>query len=110
MVHTVFDPDGQVVHWYVDICLRTGVTEDGIPCFDDLFLDIVLLPSGKSTLLDEDELSQAKIKQVISESEYQQACADADEVMKAIQERAFPYLTLALGHYQKFKRLIQQSF
>lgn len=46
-VTTMFDEKGQIVQWYIDICDTNGVSEDNVPWMDDLFLDIVVLPSGE---------------------------------------------------------------
>src|SRR4051794_9419827 len=53
---TMFDAGGNVVQWYVDICAQHGVDDRGIPWFDDLYLDIVMSPSGAIQLLDVEEL------------------------------------------------------
>lgn len=42
---TMFNSKGEVVQWYIDICARSGV-ENNIPWVDDLFIDIVVLPTG----------------------------------------------------------------
>jgi uncharacterized protein len=36
-VTTMFDHEGRIVQWYIDICDRNGISEDGIPWMDDLF-------------------------------------------------------------------------
>lgn len=42
-VTTMFDAEGQVVQWYIDICYRNGINEAGIPWMDDLYLDLIVL-------------------------------------------------------------------
>ncbi|MCB0116449.1 MAG: DUF402 domain-containing protein [Caldilineaceae bacterium] len=58
-VTTMFDAEGQILQWYIDICLRNGVTQEGIPYLDDLYLDIVVFPNGEMLLLDSEELEHA---------------------------------------------------
>ena len=43
---------------YIDICYEIGI-ENYIPWWDDLFLDIVALPTGEVIQQDEDELEEA---------------------------------------------------
>src|SRR5690606_26499018 len=61
VVTTMFDDQGKVVQWYIDICKTQGLTEQRVPWFDDLYLDVVVLPSGEIFLMDEDELQDAFI-------------------------------------------------
>ncbi len=58
VVTTVFNAHGQIVQSYIDICLRHGRDTTGI-FWDDLMLDLVLLPSGECFVLDAEELETA---------------------------------------------------
>lgn len=42
---TVINEKGEVVQWYFDITLANALTKEGVPYFDDLFLDVVVLPN-----------------------------------------------------------------
>ncbi|WP_313770624.1 DUF402 domain-containing protein [Bacillus sp. S/N-304-OC-R1] len=68
-VTTMFDVKGNIVQWYIDICMENGLDRN-IPWMDDLFLDIVLLPSGEVIQKDADELEGAFINGIIDESLY----------------------------------------
>ena len=48
-----------------------------MPYLEDLYLDIVLLPTGEIVLLDGDELIEALAKQVITQQEYDSAYSEA---------------------------------
>lgn len=56
---TMFNKEQEVVQWYFDICNGNKVNDIGIPYYDDLYLDVVVLPSGEIILLDENELNDA---------------------------------------------------
>ncbi len=86
---TLLDEQGQVIQWYVDIAAGTGVDERGVPWWDDLFLDVVILPDGSVHLLDEDELDAARESGEITAEEYDAARAEARQVMKAAREGRF---------------------
>jgi predicted RNA-binding protein associated with RNAse of E/G family len=52
------DDEGNFVQFYFDIVFKNELNEDGIPGFDDLFLDVVFTKND-SILLDEEDLSAA---------------------------------------------------
>ena len=52
------DHEGNFVQCYFDVVFKNELNEDGIPGFDDLFLDVVFTPND-SILLDEEDLSEA---------------------------------------------------
>ncbi|UXH44082.1 DUF402 domain-containing protein [Rossellomorea vietnamensis] len=103
-VTTMFDANGEIVQWYIDICLENGV-EDGVPWMDDLYLDIVVLPSGEVNLLDEDELEQAYKSGTISKEKYDIAHNEVKEIMSQIDNDEFRLMTLAQEH----KRMLENK-
>ncbi|WP_257141016.1 DUF402 domain-containing protein [Bacillus sp. AFS015802] len=96
-VTTMFDANGEIVQWYIDICLENGV-EDGVPWMDDLYLDIVVLPSGEIFVLDEDELEQAYESGTISKKKYDIAHNEVKEIMRQLDNDEFRLMTLAQEH------------
>ena len=98
------DANGDVVQWYFDICLENGV-EDGVPWMDDLYLDVVVLPSGEIFQLDEDELEHAYKSGVLSKMEYDLAWNENREIMTQLKNNEFHLLTLALEH----KKLLEKE-
>jgi uncharacterized protein len=85
----MLDEQGKVVQWYIDICLRHGVTENNIPWLDDLFLDVVIFPSGETKLLDFVELSSALATNELSKREYDLAVQESERLLSAISENKF---------------------
>lgn len=57
-VTAFLDGEGQAAEWYFDVTASSGV-EFGLPYYDDLLLDVVVLQDGTVHLLDEDELREA---------------------------------------------------
>ena len=96
-VTTMFDANGEIVQWYIDICLENGV-EDGVPWMDDLFLDIVVLPTGEIYLLDEDELVQAYKNETLSKKNFDLARNEGKEIMRQLQNDEFMIIKLAQEH------------
>ncbi|GHH99458.1 hypothetical protein AM1BK_30010 [Neobacillus kokaensis] len=96
-VTTMFDANGNIVQWYIDICLENGLDRN-IPWMDDLFLDIVLLPSEEVFLKDDDELEVAVVKGIIDKSLYNLAWDEANNLIKLIHNRNFELLNLSIEH------------
>lgn len=96
-ITTAIDENGNVVQWYIDICLQNE-EEKGIPFLDDLYLDIVVLPTGEIFLLDEDELEEAFAKGVIDQSQYNLAWKEANRLMNLLHDGNFDLLKLTENH------------
>ncbi|MBS4218783.1 DUF402 domain-containing protein [Bacillus sp. FJAT-49711] len=94
---TMFDSEGKVVQWYVDICLECGL-ENNVPWMDDLFLDIIILPTGEVIEKDADELDEALSKGMIDESQYKIAWKEANRLLKLIDNNDFDLIKLSKPH------------
>jgi len=99
-ITTHFDRSGAVVQWYIDICLRTGVGEDGIPWLDDLYLDLAVSPDFQVEVLDGDELLEARERGEITAAEYELAWNAANRLVEQIQSRKLDLLRLSPLHRQ----------
>ncbi len=97
-VTTMVDATGVVVQWYIDICASHGVDADGIPWFEDLYLDIVVLPSREAMLLDADELDAALVEGKITETQYHLAWEEVRSLLLGIANGTMPLLDLAVEH------------
>src|SRR5690606_38683525 len=85
---TMFDSQGNIVQGYVDICIECGI-ENGIPWMDDLFLDIVILPTGEIIEKDADELNEALSGGIIDEVQYNIAWKEANRLLELISNNDF---------------------
>jgi len=92
------DATGVVVQWYIDICASHGVDADGIPWFEDLYLDIVVLPSREAMLLDADELDAALVEGKITETQYHLAWEEVRSLLLGIANGTMPLLDLTVQH------------
>lgn len=100
VVTAMFDDKGEIVEWYIDVCKNQGITDQGVPWFDDLYLDIVVLKNGEVFLMDEDELDEALTRGHISVKDYDMAMKTAQEVLRSIETHQFPYFHMSLEHYE----------
>lgn len=96
-VTTMFDTDGKIIQWYIDICQCNGF-EKGRPWMDDLFLDIIVLPSGEVIEKDADELEEAFSKGVIDQFYYSLARNEAIRLKQLIKQGKFELINLSYTH------------
>ncbi|HBY21694.1 MAG: hypothetical protein A2Y24_04125 [Clostridiales bacterium GWE2_32_10] len=83
-VRTFLDKDEEVIEWYIDITGENGINQDGIPYYDDLYLDIIIF-KGKVELLDEEELKEAFDEGKITEDSFNLAYKVANELKRQIE-------------------------
>ncbi|MFD2115846.1 DUF402 domain-containing protein [Paenibacillus yanchengensis] len=102
VVTTMFDECGSVVQWYIDICKKQGITEQQVPWFEDLYLDIVIFPDNKFVLLDEDELLAALEQGKVTEKDADLASRTVKQLLRDIKHNRFPYFDLSRKHYKQF--------
>ncbi|CAN5738614.1 DUF402 domain-containing protein [soil metagenome] len=102
-VTTVLNPAGEVVHFYIDIADKTGVSDEGIPWWDDVYLDVLAVPGVGSEIIDEDDLKEGLAQGVISEEDAERARAEADRLKSLIDKGEFPLLDLAPKHVELFE-------
>lgn len=83
----MYGPDGQPLQYYFDIT-RNNVIRGSGSSFEDLMLDVVLLPDGACGLMDRDELDTALAVGNITQEEHRTACDAADMLMRTLPGRA----------------------
>lgn len=96
---TAFDEQGELVQWYIDIVGRAGVDAQGIPWYEDLYLDIVISPEGETRLLDVDELDEALRRRAVTPGQYDFAWRQASVLLDALEDDLFPLLWLSAAHH-----------
>lgn len=83
-VTTMYNSNKEIVQWYFDVTKGNGVSEDGRVFFDDLYLDVVVIPSSEVILFDEDELEEALEVNIITKEDYDLAYDEANMIMNGI--------------------------
>lgn len=83
-VTTMFNEEEEIIQWYFDITKQNSISSDGRPFYDDLYLDVVVLPSGEIYLLDEDELKEALDCDDITKEDFELAYREADIIMNGL--------------------------
>ncbi|MEF3301678.1 DUF402 domain-containing protein [Paenibacillus sp. GYB003] len=80
----MLDRNNNVLQSYFDIVRSIQTTEDGIPVIEDLYLDLVVLPSGQYFILDEDELAAALAEGAIDEQLFHRATNELEMLRVSI--------------------------
>lgn len=107
-VTTMFDAEGHIVQWYIDICAINGVTADNVPWMDDLFLDIVVLPTGEVVQKDITELEEALLGDIIDKDLYNLAWEESARLNDFIENGNFTLLKLSEDHKEFLIKMLQK--
>ena len=81
----IYDDNNEIVEWYFDIARKIG-KEKGIPYEDDLYLDVVVTPTGEIILLDENELKAAYDRLEVTKKDYDMAYYEAQRLVGRLKE------------------------
>lgn len=78
---TMYNENKEIVQWYFDITKKNGIDDNGEPFYDDLYLDVVVLPTSEVFLIDEDDLEEALNKNIITKEDFELAYKEARNIM-----------------------------
>lgn len=74
----------EILVWYIDMIESQGTDSDGIPYFNDLYLDLVVYPDGTIMVDDMDELEEALLQKDITQEQYDLAVNTCDKLKNGI--------------------------
>ena len=102
-ITAMFDDKGQPLEYYFDINIK-NITQKGNARTLDLFLDVLVLPTGKYELVDEDDLMNALVNEQITKRQYHEAYMIAHQLMIEINDN-FDELERRIMHcYRKMNQ------
>lgn len=110
VITVMFNQQGQVVQWYIDICGGQGYTKDGIPWYDDLYLDIIISSDFKVELIDQDDLQYALEQGIITKQQADFAYTQANELLSLIKDNRFPILKASLQLYEAMLKKLENRY
>ncbi|SHO43087.1 DUF402 domain-containing protein [Anaerocolumna xylanovorans] len=70
VISALLNSKNEITLWYIDMIAESGIDEDGIVYYYDLYLDLVVYPDGKVYTDDMDELEEALKNKDISREQY----------------------------------------
>ncbi len=90
----------EILLWYIDMIATQGMDVDGIPYFDDLYLDLVVYPDGTVMVDDMDELEEALLSKDITQEQFELANNTSDKLKAGLLSNieAFTEYTLRCYH------------
>lgn len=103
-VTTMFDENNNIIQWYFDITKQNSIDINKQPFYDDLYLDVVVFPSGKIFLLDEDELKEALERGDISQMDFELAYNEANHIINGIGRQIKDLLNMSYEDLEFFRR------
>lgn len=83
-ITAMMNADDDIFLWYVDMIAEQGIDVNGVPWFDDLYLDLVIYPDGTILVDDKDELDEALSVKDITREQYNLALQTSDELKKGL--------------------------
>lgn len=93
----------EAVVWYIDMIAGQGIDPDGMPYFDDLYLDLVVLPDGTVVVDDMDELEEAFESGDITREQLELALKTGERLKKEIAEDMDGFLKNTKRCYEAVK-------
>lgn len=96
--------DGTVALWYVDMIAGQGVDGEGVPWFNDLYLDLIVNPDGTMAVDDRDELDEALRLGDITGAQHQQALDTCAMLQKGLEGGVAPLQALTEQCYRLVAR------
>lgn len=79
-ITAMMDAKNNILLWYIDMIAAQGTDRDGIPYFDDLYLDLVIYPDGTIIVDDMDELEDALSQKDITQEQFSLAIDTCNEL------------------------------
>lgn len=88
-ITAMYDENKNIVQYYIDITEKNVIKKEEDSYFYDLFLDIVLLNTGKVIVLDEEELKQAYENKKINDKQYELSCAITKDIVRYLPKKKY---------------------
>ena len=95
--------NGEVLLWYIDMIAAQGTDPDGMPYFDDLYLDLVASPDGTVAVDDMDELEEALENHDISKAQFDLAVKTCEKLQNGLLKNLDSLKALTKKCYEEIK-------
>ena len=99
----------EILEYYFDIIAENKI-KDGIPYYNDLYLDVVYFQPAATKegtyiqLVDCNELEEALKENIIDKEQFDMAYIEAEKLMKELKEKKNWYVNRGLEDYWKIKK------
>lgn len=86
-ITAMFDPQGRLFEYYIDLTDGNRTDETGNVWFHDLFLDVIMTRGRVPRLEDADELRQALEEGLITRAQYDRTIAEGERLLEGLRTR-----------------------
>lgn len=94
------DENKNIIEYYFDIIKESGIDEaTKIPYFLDLYLDVTVLSSGETHVIDEDEFEMAYETGDITKEEYDLVLKEKDKLLTEIKNNSNKLMNIDYHKY-----------
>ncbi|RKN84107.1 DUF402 domain-containing protein [Paenibacillus ginsengarvi] len=100
-VTAMYDDTNRSVQRVISICKCQGVTESGVPWYEDLYLSLVVLPGGELYVMYQERLEEAVRSGQLTQADADLAWETANHVMDEYRTGSFDLLLVADKHLQE---------
>ena len=83
-ITAMMNEKNDILVWYIDMIAAQGIDTDGVPYFDDLYLDLIVLPDGEIKVDDMDELEEALHQGDITQEQFKLAIDTAEDLKRGL--------------------------
>ena len=104
-ITAMIDEKGDIILWYIDMISSQGIDVDGVPYFDDLYLDLVVYPDGTIIVDDMDELEEALSKKDITQEQFNLAIETSHRLQQGLLSDIFSFTEYTGRCYEMIKKL-----
>ncbi len=102
-ITAMMDEKEEILLWYIDMIAAQGVDTDGIPYFDDLYLDLVVYPDGTILVDDMDELEDALEKGDITQEQFELALETSQRLQNGLLREIGGFIDFTRKCYREIK-------
>ncbi|MEK4978171.1 DUF402 domain-containing protein [Bacillus sp. FSL K6-6540] len=99
-VTTMLNEKKEIIQWYFDMSKNIGISDQGVPFWDDLYLDVIVFPNGNLYIKDEDELEEALNSNDIELEDYNLAKSNMNDLIKEIESMENKIIKNGLEHFK----------
>ena len=99
-ITAMMNENNNVLLWYIDMIAEQGIDADGIPYFDDLYLDFIVYPSGTIKVDDMDELEDALSIKDITQEQFALAISTSNKLREGLLSNIDAFRKYTLRCYE----------
>ena len=104
-ITAMMDENEKILLWYIDMIATQGIDVDGVPYFDDLYLDLVVYPDGTIIVDDMDELEEALSKKDITQEQFNLAIETSHRLQQGLLSDISSFTEYTRRCYEMIKKL-----